>query len=86
MVEFTEMKQSLNSLIGTSINRIPSQNLKYYPRREIDEATYELSFPRPDACSYALVVRKSDLIITSWRYLQDPPPGGCMFQSVKQLT
>jgi len=85
MVEFEDMEKSLNARVGQPAPDTTDGQASYFKYRDVDSETYELTWIRPDACSYALVVRKADRIILGWRFLQNPPPTGCKFQSVKQL-
>lgn len=84
MVKVTDMEESLNTQVGKRAVEIIAhpEHLTY---RDIDGEKYELTWLRPDVCSYALVVRKSDDVIVGWHFLQTPAPTGCKFQSVRQL-
>lgn len=85
MVEFSDMEASLNADIGKLAPSTAVGRVTQFEYRDIDNETYELTWRRPDECSYALVVRKSDRTIVGWHFLKSPAPTGCRFQSVKQL-
>lgn len=85
MVEFSDMEASLNADIGKLAPSTAVGRVTQFEYRDIDNETYELTWRRPDECSYAPVVRKSDRTIVGWHFLKSPAPTGCRFQSVKQL-
>ena len=86
MVTFSDMETSLNADVGKSAPDLAVGHTRWmFNYHDVDAETYELTSLRPDECNYALMVRKKDKVIIGWRYLQNPPPTGCKFQSIKQL-
>ena len=85
MVKFTDMEASLNAEIGKPAPIQADGRLAQFEYRDIDGESYELIWRRPDECSYALMVSKSDRTVVGWHFLKSPAPTGCQFQSVKQL-
>lgn len=85
MVEFTDMGTSLDAEIGKPAPSTTIGRVIQFEYRDVENETYELTWRRPDECSYAMVVRKLDQIIVGWHYLKSPAPTGCRFQTVKQL-
>lgn len=85
MVELEDMESSLNARIGKPAPETTAADANQYKYNDIDSETYELTWARPDACSYVWVVSKSSKTLLKWRYVQSPPPTGCKFQTVRQL-
>lgn len=85
MVEFKDMAESLDADVGKPAPNTAVGNASFYKYHDVDHETYELTWIRPDECSYSLVVRKVDRTIVGWRFLKSPPPIGCKFQQVRQL-
>jgi hypothetical protein len=85
LIKFEDMESSLNARIGKPAPDTNSANSNQYRYSDIDSETYELTWVRPDACSYAWVVSKASKTLLKWRYVESPPPTGCKFQAVQQL-
>lgn len=85
MVKFEDMETSLNARIGKPAPETTAADANQYKYSDIDSETYELTWARPDGCSYVWVVSKVNKTILKWRYVQSPPPTGCKFQTVRQL-
>jgi hypothetical protein len=85
MVTFSEMEKSLDAQVGKPAPNYREGHARHFKYADIDAQAYELSWIRPDDCSYTFTVRKVDNIIVGWRFLKSPAPVGCKFQHVRQL-
>ncbi len=74
-----DLSQSLDSQIGNPAPDIEVGHNRGFELHDVDAETYQLIWRRPDRCSFAMTVRKSDRIVIGWHYLEEPAPDGCTY-------